>query len=399
MTPKDSAFNNDALAEAMNAKRVNTGASISKKVWIPVDEYPGYNFIGLLIGPGGSKQRELINQSGGNVKISIRGKGSSSSNNNDVPGKPEEPLHVLLEGIQENVDKAEKLVSDLLNDPEKAQAEKDRQLALVNSAKNETGGTSSYTPKPVAQLLGLNGAGHYGPVAGAEVIEEKIGIPNSFVGFIIGKGGESITSMQRKSGCRVQIQKEHEMEPGTTQRIITLTASTQEAISMCRGIIEEMVLERSRLNAEGSNRGQNGPGSNAAGQAAQLQIALSQGHAHVTVAVPNNDVGLVIGKGGMTIRSIQERSGANVQIPPGPDADNPMIRTVNITHQQMEGADFAKTLVEEVLKNKLGNQQGGYGSAPAAGGISVQVQVSLPYSFILMWVSFVLECHSCKNLT
>lgn len=380
-------MNSDALAEAMSAKRLNTGGSTSKKVWIPVDKYPGYNFIGLLIGPGGSKQRELVNQAGGNVKISVRGKGSSSSNNNETPGKPEEPLHVLLEGNQENVDKAEKLVSELLDDPEKAQAEKDRQLAVVNSAKNE-GGTSSYTPKPVAQLLGLNGAGHYGPVAGAEVIEEKIGIPNSFVGFIIGKGGESITSMQRKSGCKVQIQKEHDMEPGTTQRIITLTASTQEAISMCRGIIEEMVLERSRLNSEGSNRGQNGPGTNAAGQAAQLQIALSQGHAHVTVPVPNNDVGLVIGKGGMTIRSIQERSGANVQIPPGPDANNPMIRTVNITHPQMEGADFAKTLIEEVLKNKLGNNNGGgggasYGNGPVAGGISLQVQVSLFFSFLL----------------
>ena len=365
----------------MNAKRVNTG-STSKKVYIPVDKNPGYNYIGLLIGPGGSKQRELISQSGGNVKISIRGKGSSSGNN-EIPGKPEEPLHVLLEGNAENVQNAEKLVSELLHDSDKAQAEKDRQLAVVSASKGEGGasagaGGSSYTPKPVAQLLGLNGSGHYGPVPGGEVIEEKIGIPNAFVGFIIGKGGESITSMQRKSGCRVQIQKEHEMEPGSTQRIITLTASTQEAISMCRGIIEDMVLERNRLNNEqGSNRfSSSGPGTNAAGQAAQLQIALSQGHAHVTVSVPNNDVGLVIGKGGTTIRSIQERSGANVQIPPGPDANNPMIRTVNITHPQMEGADFAKTLVEEVLKNKLGNQQPNNTYGNVVGGVSVQVQVS-----------------------
>lgn len=371
----------DALAEAMNAKRVNTGSS-SRKVYIPVERNPGYNYIGLLIGPGGSKQRELISQAGGNVKISIRGKGSSSSNN-EVPGKPEEPLHVLLEGNGDNVANAEKLVNELLNDSVKAQAEKDRQLAVVSASKGDAppGPASTYTPKPVAQLLGLNGSGHYGPVSGGEVIEEKIGIPNGFVGFIIGKGGESITSMQRKSGCRVQIQKEHEMEPGSTQRIITLTASTQEAISMCRGIIEEMVLERNRLNQEqGNNRFSSaGPGANAAGQAAQMQVALSQGHAHVTVQVPNNDVGLVIGKGGLTIRSIQERSGANVQIPPGPDSDNPMIRTVNITHPQMEGADFAKTLIEEVLQNKIGNQQGGgsYGGGGGApgGGISVQVQI------------------------
>ncbi len=383
-------LNNEALAEAMNAKRLNTG-STSKKVYIPVDQNPGYNYIGLLIGPGGSKQRELVNQSGGNVKISIRGKGSSSSNHNESqPGKPEEPLHVLIEGNAENVDNAERLISELLHDSEKAQAEKDRQLAVVSAAKGDSGtggggsgSASTYTPKPVAQLLGLNGAGHYGPITGGEVIEEKIGIPNSFVGFIIGKGGESIASMQRKSGCRVQIQKEHEMDPGSTQRIITLTASTNESISMCRSIIEEMVFERHRLNQEQQNNnrpGLTGPGSNAAGQAAQLQIALSQGHSHVTVMVPNADVGLVIGKSGSTIRSIQERSGANVQIPPGPDADNPMVRTVNITHPQAEGADFAKTLVEEVLKNKLGNEAvyGGAigGGGQVIGGTSVQIQVS-----------------------
>ncbi len=290
------------------------------------------------------------------------------------------------------MDNAERLISVLLNDPEKAQAEKDRQLALVGSSKDSSSSSTSgalasgstYTPKPVAQLIGLNGGGgHYGPAAGADVIEEKIGIPNGFVGYIIGKGGESITSMQRKSGCRVQIQKEHEMEPGTTQRIITLTGATPEAVSMCRGIIEEMVQERARLNEQGRSGGGfgggqgSGPGSNAASQAAQLQMALSEGQALVTVAVPNSDVGLVIGKGGMTIRSIQERSGANVQIPQGPDHDNPTIRTVNITHPQKEGAEFAKTLIEEVLAAKMAGGAGGgggYGNAP--GSVSVTVQVS-----------------------
>jgi far upstream element-binding protein len=378
----------DALAQAMS-KRPNLSSSsggsssgagsYSKKLMIPVDKYPGYNFIGLLIGPGGSKQRELVAQSGGNVKISIRGKGSSSSNAN--PSQSEEPLHVLLEGQMDNVLNAERLISVLLNDPEKAQAEKDRQLALVGngSGGGGGGGTSTYTPKPVAHLIGLNGGGHYGPAAGDQVIEEKIGIPNGFVGYIIGKGGESITSMQRKSGCKVQIQKEHEMEPGTTQRIITLTAATPEAVSMCRGVIEDMVQERARLNEENRNGGGfgggPGPGSNAAGQAAQLQAALSQGQEHVTVQVPNSDVGLVIGKGGMTIRSIQERSGANVQIPQGPDHNNPSVRTVNITHPNQEGAEFAKTLIEEVLATKMNNGGGG-GSYGAAGGISVQVQVS-----------------------
>jgi len=372
---------NDALALAMSTKRQKPGGTeASKKVWIPVEKNPGYNYIGLLIGPGGSKQKELVEQSGGNVKISIRGRGSSSSNT--VPGQPEEPLHVLLEGKQENVNIAEALVGELLNDSTKAQAEKERQLAVVSAAKGGgEKGMSNYQPKPVAQLIGLNGGGgHYGPASGdsSEMIEEKIGVPNGVVGYIIGKGGESITSMQRKSDCRVQIQKEHEMDPGTTQRIITLTAATQDSINSCRSIIEEMVRERLRLNEDqqGGSRGMmapglSGPGANAAAQAAQLQHALSDGQKHVTVVVPNADVGLIIGKGGSTIRSIQERSGANIQIPSGPDVGNPLIRTVNITHPQNEGAEFAKTLIEEILSTKTNQQQNNSYSS----GASVQIQI------------------------
>lgn len=363
----------DALAEAMNKRPATGGSEVTQKIPIPVEQYPGYNFIGLLIGPGGSKQRELVQQAGGNLRISIRGKGSSMSNAN--PGQPEEPLHVMLEGNASNVEIAEQLIRELLENPEKAQAEKDRQLKSISG--------STYTPKPVAQLIGA--AGHYGPEPGAEVIEEMIGIPNAFVGFIIGKGGESITSMQRKTGCRVQIQKEHEMEPGSTQRIITLVASTPEAISMCRSIIEDMVQERAKLNEQsrggGSSFAITGPGNSAASQAAQLQRALSEGQAHTIVQVPNNDVGLIIGKGGSTIKSIQERSGANVQIPQQPDHDNPAIRTVNITHPNREGAEFAKTLIEEVLSSKLSAGIASYSggtSAPSGSDVTIQVQVRDP---------------------
>jgi len=97
------------------------------------------------------------------------------------------------------------------------------------------------------------------------------------------------------------------------------------------------------------------------------------------VQVPNNDVGLIIGKGGTTIRSIQDRSNANVQIPQGPDADNPMIRTINITHPAKEGADFAKTLIEEIMKGKINQQSNFYGSAgQTACSSDVTVQVQIP---------------------
>lgn len=294
--------------------------------------------------------------------------------------KLKEPLHVLLEGSTSSVTKAETLIKQLLDDPEAANKEKARQLSIVGGANGD-----GYTPKPVAQLLGIGGgtgstpASAYGPGPGEDSVEEKIGVPNGIVGLIIGRGGESITSMQRRTGCRVQIQKEHEMAPGTTQRVITLTATTAEAIAQCRAIIEGMVKERisqsSNSAAASSALGMAPGGSGAMAQMQQLQQALAEGQTHVTVQVPDADVGLIIGKGGMQIRNIQEKSGANVQIPQVADAGNPTVRTVNITHPNAEGANFAKQMIEEVLASKAANSMNGGMNQD----VTIQVNVSIDF--------------------
>ena len=96
------------------------------------------------------------------------------------------------------------------------------------------------------------------------------------------------------------------MAPGTAQRVITLTAATADAIAACRSIIENMVQERMAANGPpshapsagaGFDAAQLGPGNNAASQMTQLQKALNEGQTHVTVQVPDADVGLIIGKG------------------------------------------------------------------------------------------------------
>ena len=46
----------------------------SRKIRIPIEEHPNYNFIGLIIGPRGKTQKELEARTG--CKIAIRGKGS-----------------------------------------------------------------------------------------------------------------------------------------------------------------------------------------------------------------------------------------------------------------------------------------------------------------------------------
>ena len=108
------------------------------KLLIPVDEYPGYNFFGLIIGPRGTTQKQM--QRDTNTKIVIRGKGSArggtaaADRHNE---RDDEPLHVYIEGdVQEDVDKATAIIKKLLipvdedmNEHKRLQL---RELAVMN---------------------------------------------------------------------------------------------------------------------------------------------------------------------------------------------------------------------------------------------------------------------------
>lgn len=102
-----------------------------------------------------------------------------------------------------------------------------------------------------------------------------------------------------------------------------------------------------------------------------LQEALQAGHHHIELDVPDADVGLIIGKQGMTIRSIQEQTGANVQVPPSqPDSST---RTLHITHPTPNGTEQAKLMIQNILATKVQHSSGS--------STSIQVAVSMRTSW------------------
>ncbi|GCE97602.1 Mud Synthetic-Lethal 5p [Zygosaccharomyces mellis] len=79
------------------------------KYYIPVDDYPTINFVGLLLGPRGNTLRKLQENSG--CKIAIRGRGSVKEGKNayDLPKGAmnfSDPLHCLV--IADSEDKIQK---------------------------------------------------------------------------------------------------------------------------------------------------------------------------------------------------------------------------------------------------------------------------------------------------
>ncbi|KAK1992283.1 hypothetical protein LX36DRAFT_304049 [Colletotrichum falcatum] len=88
-----------------------------EKVYVPVNDYPEINFIGLLIGPRGNTLKKMESESG--AKIAIRGKGSvkEGKGRSDAAhaSNQEEDLHCLIMAeTEEKVNKAKKLIHNII---------------------------------------------------------------------------------------------------------------------------------------------------------------------------------------------------------------------------------------------------------------------------------------------
>ncbi|ETP19682.1 hypothetical protein F441_06429 [Phytophthora nicotianae CJ01A1] len=110
---------------------------LHRKIYIPIRDFPSYNFIGLIIGPRGNTQKCMERET--NCKIAIRGKGSvkEGSKGKKMNADENDDLHVLITGDrEEDLDKAAKEVQSLLvpvDDTRNAHKQKQlRELALIN---------------------------------------------------------------------------------------------------------------------------------------------------------------------------------------------------------------------------------------------------------------------------
>ncbi|KIV97521.1 branchpoint-bridging protein [Exophiala mesophila] len=88
-----------------------------EKVYVPVNDYPEINFIGLLIGPRGNTLKKMETESG--AKIAIRGKGSvkEGKGRSDAAhtSNQEEDLHCLIMAdTEEKVNKAKQLIHNVI---------------------------------------------------------------------------------------------------------------------------------------------------------------------------------------------------------------------------------------------------------------------------------------------
>ncbi|KAJ7958338.1 Far upstream element-binding protein like [Quillaja saponaria] len=162
---------------------------------------------------------------------------------------------------------------------------------------------------------------------------KKIDIPNGRVGVIIGKSGDTIKYLQTQSGAKIQVTRDTEADLSSATRPVELMG-TPEQIATAERLINEVLLE-----AESGGSG-----------VVSRRLTGQAGSEQFVLRIPNNKVGLVIGKGGETIKNMQAQTGARIQVIPlhPPPGDTSSERTVQIdgTSEQIESA---KQLVNEVI--------------------------------------------------
>jgi len=111
-----------------------------RKIPIPIDKHPNYNFIGLIIGPRGKTQKQLEAKTG--CKIAIRGRGSVKEGargrrDGKVLEGDNEPLHVVISGDDPNaLEAAAEMIEQMLiviDDEKNVHKQQQlRELALLN---------------------------------------------------------------------------------------------------------------------------------------------------------------------------------------------------------------------------------------------------------------------------
>ncbi|KAI7894138.1 uncharacterized protein EV154DRAFT_107799 [Mucor mucedo] len=203
--------------------------------------------------------------------------------------------------------------------------------AYGNGDSRRFGGLGSEERKPYGQSYG--GGGH----------SEEYMVPNHMVGLLIGKGGENLKKIERMSGVsKVQFSN----DPIGNERQVNLTGEPDQ-VNIARDMIRQMVEDAQNNDANrftGAGGGGGGGRSDYQGGGGNS----GQGGHSTTIKIPVAKVGLVIGRGGETIRDFEERSKAKILIASDGSGDVNNERIINIVGDEA-AVQHAKTLVEDIV--------------------------------------------------
>merc|ERR1711931_256602 len=174
----------------------------------------------------------------------------------------------------------------------------------------------------------------------------KLLLPNVIAGHIIGKGGSYLMELKAKYGGHIRLSGNKEYYPGTEERVVAVTGKISEIIALNYYIMDKVL-----------NTGRE---------------PLRDGRGDKTkIVVTNFGAGMIIGKGGVTIRQIQEECGVKLSIADGIDerSEERVLTTTGTLEQRAEAAkQIISKIAEEPGNMANTNLNYGNGTMGTAGG-------------------------------
>ncbi|OAA57964.1 PCBP-like protein [Niveomyces insectorum RCEF 264] len=206
-------------------------------------------------------------------------------------------------------------------------------------------------------------------------------VPDRTVGLIIGRGGETIRDLQERSGCHVNIVGESKSISGLRPvNLIGGRAATTQAKELIMEIVDSDTRGGGGPGGGGGGSGGGGgggggppfrygggPGGRDGGSGGGYGGGPGGERINDSMLVPAEAVGMIIGKGGETIREMQSQTGCKINVSQTPAANE------NEREIGLIGSREAIELAKQALQDKVDtvrqkNSGGGYGGGRGGGG-------------------------------
>uniref|UniRef100_F6XZJ1 NOVA alternative splicing regulator 2 n=1 Tax=Equus caballus TaxID=9796 RepID=F6XZJ1_HORSE len=162
----------------------------------------------------------------------------------------------------------------------------------------------------------------------------KVLIPSYAAGSIIGKGGQTIVQLQKETGATIKLSKSKDFYPGEP-RVSSL-------VGFCT------VSQPSPFSAK--------------------------------LIVPNSTAGLIIGKGGATVKAVMEQSGAWVQLSQKPEGINLQERVVTVSGEPEQVHKAVSAIVQKVQEDPQSSSCLNISYANVAGPVANSNPTGSPYA-------------------
>ena len=244
------------------------GGSISDTL-VEIFQVPE-NAVGLVIGRGGEQIGLIQQQTGCRVQM--------AADPNNTGSRP-----CTLQGPKHCIDKARQMINEVLE-------------------RNRAGNTGLVGGGGGGNPIGGGAIGGHQNGSGGNYITTELMIPGPKCGLIIGKNGETIKSLQETIGVKMLLIQDNQTVSSGPKPL--RLSGYPDKVEQAKRVVEQLI---------NSNEGHDGS-----------QGMRSSGPRSVgEVIVPRSSVGIIIGKGGETIKRLANESGAKIQFKPDEDPNAP----------------------------------------------------------------------------